>query len=56
MNLFKFFDVFGIAVFSFLLIDAILDLRDGRKNLRTYARLFIGVGGLLVDTYLVFFY
>lgn len=56
MNLYKFFDHFGIIVFIFLTIDAIYDLNVGRKELRTYIRLLIGVGGFLIDGYLVFFY
>ena len=56
MNLYKFFDTIGLAVFTFLLIDALWDIQRGNRDVRTYIRLAIGVGGLLVDGYLVFFY
>jgi hypothetical protein len=57
MNLYKFFDHFGLIVFLFLFIDAVLDIR-ARKNVtwRTYARVLIGIGGLAVDGFLVFIY
>ena len=57
INLFKFFDTFGLIVFSFLLIDALIDIKtSSERNWRMYARLIIGVAGLLVDGFLVFFY
>ncbi|MEK9183601.1 MAG: hypothetical protein AAB890_00820 [Patescibacteria group bacterium] len=56
MNLYKFFDHFGIIVFIFLAIDSVYDLKTSRKNLRTWIRLIIGIGGFLIDGYLVFFY
>lgn len=56
VNLYKFFDYFGLIIFTFLLIDAIYDLKKGEKNWRIYLRLSIGILGLLVDSFLVFFY
>ena len=57
VNLYKFFDHFGLFIFSFLLIDALFDILK-RKNVtwKTYVRAIIGVGGLLIDGFLVFFY
>jgi hypothetical protein len=55
-NLYKFFDYFGLLTFSFLLGDALVDLSLGLSSWRIYTRLIIGVGGLLIDGYLVFFY
>lgn len=55
-NIYKFFDYFGLIIFSFILSDSILYLIDGIKDWRVYIRLLIGIGGLLVDGYLVFFY
>lgn len=56
MNLFKFFDYFGIVVFTFLIIDSLVYMYEGDKSWRVLLRLLIGIGGLLVDGYLVFFY
>ena len=56
MTLFKFFDYFGLIVFLFILVDAIYDIKQGKKNWRVYLRLLIGLAGLLVDGFLVFFY
>jgi len=55
-NLYKFFDHFGLIVFAFITLDSIAYLAGGVQNWRVYTRLFIGIGGLLVDGYLVFFY
>jgi uncharacterized membrane protein len=55
MNLYKTFDVIGIAVFAFITIDAAVSLRSER-SWRIWVRLCIGIAGLLVDGYLVFFY
>ena len=55
-NLYKKFDYLGIAVFSFLLIDSLIYLNAGVSDWRVYSRLIIGIGGLLIDGYLVFFY
>jgi len=56
MNLYKFFDKFGILVFLFILIDAIFEIKSGRNDFRVILRLLIGIGGLLIDGYLVFFH
>jgi len=56
MNLYKFFDKFGIIIFAFIIIDSILYLKSGVVDWRVYTRLFIGLVGLLVDGYLVFFH
>ncbi len=55
-NLYKFFDYFGVVVFMFLIIDSMVYLNAGIADWRVYTRLLIGVGGLLVDGFLVFFY
>ncbi len=55
-NLYKFFDYFGVVVFTFLIIDSIFYLNAGITDWRVYLRLLIGIGGLLVDGFLVFFY
>ena len=55
-NLYKFFDNFGLIVFAFLLIDSLVYIQVGTYDWRTIVRLFIGVGGLMVDGFLVFFY
>ena len=55
-NPFKFFDTFGLIVFTFLIIDAIIDLNKKKtRNWRVWIRLIIGILGLLVDTSLVLF-
>lgn len=56
INLYKFFDCFGIVVFLFLAIESIFYIISGTANLGAWIRLFIGIGGLLVDGFLVFFY
>jgi len=56
MNLYRFFDYFGLIIFTFLLIDSIFYLKKGIKDWRVYTRLIIAIGGLLVDGYLIFFY
>lgn len=56
MNLYKFFDHFGVIIFAFLLLDSIFYIRQGIIDWRVYIRLLIGISGLLVDGYLVFFY
>lgn len=53
-QLLQFFDKFGLAVFLFLFIDALLDL-EKKQDWRTYVRLGIGIAGLIVDGYNVFF-
>jgi hypothetical protein len=55
-NIYKFFDYFGIVVFGFLLIDSIAYLSAGILDWRVILRLLIGVGGLMVDGFLVFIY
>lgn len=55
-NLYRFFDNFGILVFLFLIIDSIFYLKAGITDWRVYTRLFIGIIGFLVDSYLVYFY
>ena len=56
MNLYKFFDYFGLVIFSFILLDALFEILGGGPTWRSYARLFIGMGGLAVDGFLVFVY
>ena len=56
MNIYKFFDHFGIIIFTFLIIDSIFYLKSGIADWRVYTRLLIGISGLLVDGFLVFFY
>ena len=55
-NLYKFFDNFGIIVFAFLTIDSIAYISAGMYDWRIILRLIIGVGGLMIDGFLVFFY
>ena len=55
-NLYKFFDYFGVVIFTFLIIDSIIYLNAGIADWRVYTRLLIGISGLLVDGFLVFFY
>jgi len=55
-NLYKFFDFFGLPVFLFLLIDSLLYIYSGSLDWRILARLVIGIGGLIIDGFLVFFY
>ena len=56
MNLYKFFDHFGIIIWSFLIIDSIFYLKSGIIDWRVYSRLIVGIGGFLVDGFLVFSY
>ena len=56
MNIYKFFDHFGIILFLILIIDSIFYLKSGIIDWRVYSRLFMGIAGLLVDGYLVFIY
>jgi hypothetical protein len=55
-NLYKFFDYFGLVVFSFLVIDSLVFMQEGDFGWRTLIRLMIGIGGLFVDGFLVFVY
>ena len=44
------FDVFGIGVFTFLLVDSIIRLtRDEGATWRAWTELVIGILGLIVD-------
>ena len=56
MNLYKFFDHFGMIIWLFLIIDSLVYFNSGIVDYRVWLRLIFGVGGLLVDGYLVFFY
>jgi len=56
MNLYKFFDYFGLLVFLFIFFDALFAIWKKEGNWRVWIRLFIGVAGILVDGYLVFFH
>ncbi|MFA5777651.1 MAG: hypothetical protein WC906_04385 [Parcubacteria group bacterium] len=55
-NLYKFFDYIGLVTFSYLILDSMLYIVDGITDFRVIIRLLIGVGGLIVDGYLVFIY
>ena len=55
-NIYKFFDYFGIIVFGYLLVDSAVYLQEGISDWRVIARLLIGVGGLMVDGFLIFIY
>lgn len=55
-NLYKFFDYFGLPTFTFLTVDSLVYIFDGDVSWRVWVRLFIGVAGILVDGYLVFFH
>ena len=53
-NIYKFWDNFGLIAFTWLIMDALLDITvDKETDWRTYTRLGIGIAGLLVDGYLV---
>ncbi len=57
MNLYEFFDRFGILVFAFLTGEALYSIiKEENRNWRVFVRLAIGVTGFIVDSYLVFFY
>jgi len=56
INLYKFFDYFGIIIFLFIFLEAAFYIKLGTANLGDWLRLLIGIGGLLVDGFLVFFY
>lgn len=56
MNLYKFFDYFGIVIWTFLIVDSIFYLNAGIIDYRIWLRLLVGICGLVVDGYLVFFY
>lgn len=55
-NIYKFFDYFGLVVFSFLAIDSLMYIREGIVDWRIILRLIIGIGGMVIDGYLVFIY
>ena len=55
-NLYKFFDYFGIIVFAFLIVDSLTYVETGMVDWRVITRLLIGIGGLIVDGFLVFVY
>jgi len=55
-NLYKFFDYFGLPVFTFIFLDALFTVLTGDATWRVCLRLLIGIGGILIDGYLVFFY
>lgn len=44
-----FYDYFGIIVFAYFMIDAFADIEDDKANWRAWIRLFIGIGGFIVD-------
>ena len=55
-NLYKFFDYLGVVVFPYLAIDSIVYVAHGIADPRVIIRLIIGVGGTMIDGYLVFIY
>ncbi|MFA5841762.1 MAG: type II secretion system protein [Candidatus Paceibacterota bacterium] len=55
-SLYKKFGYLGLATFTFLLVDSLIYIKAGISDWRIYTRLIIGIGGLLIDGYLVFFY
>ena len=56
MNIYKFFDHFGVALFTLLAIDALYDIVRGHADWRIWFRFLFGISGIIVDGYLVFFY
>lgn len=50
-QLLRFFDTFGLIVFTFILFDAILDVKKNKKNWRAWVRLGVGIAGLCVDLF-----
>jgi hypothetical protein len=55
MNIPVFFDRFGLIIFSFLVVDSLMYLKENKRDVRAMVRLGIGVVGLAVDGYMVFF-
>jgi len=53
VNYFKFFDYFGLIVFTFLIVDSIFYLKDNSKDWRAWVRFIIGCLGLIVDLSLI---
>lgn len=55
-NIYKFFDYFGVIVFAYLVIDSLIYIQTGEYSWRNIVVLLIGIGGFLIDGYLVFIY
>ena len=55
-NLYKAFDHIGVVIWLLLIADSINYIYRGSPDWRVYLRLITGIGGLLVDGYLVFIY
>jgi uncharacterized membrane protein len=55
-NIYKFFDYFGLVVFLFLAIDSLMYIEEEIVDWRIILRLIIGIGGIVIDGYLVFIY
>jgi len=56
MNVYRFWDHIGIIVWLFLIIDSLFYINSGIIDYRVWLRLIAGIGGLLIDRYLVFLY
>lgn len=56
IHLLKFFDNFGLVVFTFIIIDSIIDLTNKKtRTWRAWVRLVIGILGLLTDLSLIIY-
>lgn len=56
LNLFKLADHFGVTLFTFIIIDSIIDLSKKKtRTWRAWTRLVIGILGLLTDLSLIIY-
>lgn len=53
MNIQTFFDLLAIPVWLFLIIDALYEIKSGRKNWRIILRLILSIVAIIVDSYFV---
>ena len=55
MNTYNYFDAFALIIWAFIFLDAFFEYKKGRKDYRVKIRLFIGLGGFIIDLLLVIF-
>lgn len=53
MNIYNYFDSFALIFWIFLFIDALIDMKKGRKDWRVILRLLIGLCAFIIDLALV---
>ena len=53
MNIQTFFDMLALPLWLFLIIDAIYEMKNGRKNWRVILRIILASIALIVDSYFV---